>query len=126
MRWQYKTILFEFQKDGLLRGKFIDDEEVEAELNQLGDQGWELVTVSMVPEGLLVFCKLAVPEGVQAGQPVINRPSTTVNNPQPVPEPVKAATVSQQARQQIQNLKIQQRETMSGHSGDGVGDIKIS
>ncbi len=131
MKWQYKTILFEFQKAGLLSEKYIDDEEVEAELNQLGDLGWELVTVSMVPEGLLAFCKLAVPGAIQAGgQLMKNQPSTSVNIPQPVsvPEsitPTVSPIVSQQAQQQVQNIKIQQRETMSA-TGDGVGDIKIS
>ena len=129
MKWQYKTILFEFRKDGLLSGQYIDDEEVEAELNEMGDQGWELVTVSMVPEGLLAFCKLAVSgavQPVQPAQPVRSQLSTTVNIPKSVPEPVKTTNIRQQARQQFENRKIQQGETMSGCSGDGVGDIKIS
>ena len=44
MLWQYRTILFEFTKDGLLGDKYVDDEEMENTLNQLGGQAWELVT----------------------------------------------------------------------------------
>ena len=29
MLWEYKTMLFEFTKDGLLRDRYVDDEEME-------------------------------------------------------------------------------------------------
>lgn len=57
MQWQYKTILIEFQKDGLLGDKYIDEDETEAALNAEGRHGWELVTATLVPEGMLLFCK---------------------------------------------------------------------
>ncbi len=57
MQWQYKTILVGFQKDGLLGDKYIDEEETEEVLNAEGRQGWELVTATLVPEGMLFFCK---------------------------------------------------------------------
>jgi hypothetical protein len=57
VQWRYKSILIEFQKDGLLGEKYIDEEEVEAALNEEGLQGWELVTATLVPEGLLLCCK---------------------------------------------------------------------
>jgi len=57
MRWQYRTIVFEFQKDGLLGDRFIDDEEVEQTLNEQGQIGWELVNATMVQEGLLTVFK---------------------------------------------------------------------
>jgi hypothetical protein len=57
VQWQYKTILVEFQKDGLLGDKYIDEEETEAVLNGEGRHGWELVTATLVPEGMLLFCK---------------------------------------------------------------------
>ena len=57
MYWQYRTILFEYHKDGLLGDKYIDDEEVERVLNEQGEEGWELVTVTPVQEGLLSFLK---------------------------------------------------------------------
>lgn len=57
VNWQYRTILFEYQKDGLLGDKYIDDEEMEKILNEQGEQGWELVSVTSVQEGLLAFFK---------------------------------------------------------------------
>ena len=58
MAWQYRTILFEFTKDGLLGDKYVDDEEVEKTLNELGAQGWELVNVVLLQDGLLAFLKM--------------------------------------------------------------------
>jgi len=57
MLWQYRTILFEFTKDGLLGDRYVDDEEMEKALNQLGRQSWELVNVSLLQDGLLAFLK---------------------------------------------------------------------
>ena len=67
MRQQYRTIIIEFQKDGLLGEKYIDEQEVEAVLNEEAVQDWELVTATMVPEGLMLFCKRAVSEKKQTG-----------------------------------------------------------
>jgi hypothetical protein len=47
----------EFQKDGLLGEKYIDEDEAEAVLNEEGRRGWELVTASLTPEGMMLFCK---------------------------------------------------------------------
>jgi len=55
--WQYRTILFEYQKDGLLGDRYIDDEEMEKTLNEQGSSGWELIAVTPVQEGLLAFFK---------------------------------------------------------------------
>ena len=117
MKWQYKTILFEFQKDGILGEKYIDDHQVEAELNEHGVQGWELVTVTMVPDGLLAFCKNALLDATQAVQPKVNQPAIAINIPKPAPvvastPPVKPTTISQQ-------------KPISSQSGTSVGDIKI-
>jgi len=57
MYWQYRTVVFEFHKDGLLGNKFIDDEEMEESLNDLGRLGWELVSTTMVQDGLLTLLK---------------------------------------------------------------------
>lgn len=66
MNWRYRTILFEYQKDGLLGDKYIDDEEMERILNEQGEQGWELVGVTSVQEGLLSFFKkIQLPVGKQ-------------------------------------------------------------
>jgi hypothetical protein len=57
VQWQYRTLLVPFQKDGLLGEKYIDEDEAEAALNEEGRRGWELVTATLLPEGLMLFCK---------------------------------------------------------------------
>lgn len=57
MQWQYKIFVVEFQKDGLLGEKYIDEDETEALLNEEGRRGWELVSTALMPEGLMLFCK---------------------------------------------------------------------
>ena len=42
MKWEYKTIKFGAQ-GGFLGGKF-DEKKLEAYINELGRDGWELVT----------------------------------------------------------------------------------
>ncbi|NLX18276.1 MAG: DUF4177 domain-containing protein [Desulfobulbus sp.] len=72
MLWQYQTVLFEFTKDGLLGDKYVDDEEIEKALNQLGGRGWELVNVTLLKDGVLVFLKKPVHQERQvAEQPYI-------------------------------------------------------
>ena len=41
MRWQYKTI--KLATSGFLGGKF-DEQKLDSFMNELGQQGWELVT----------------------------------------------------------------------------------
>ena len=104
MLWQYRTVLFEFTKDGLLGDRYVDDEEMEKTLNELGRQSWELVNVSLLQDGLLAFLKraieeegrqvAAVPQRREEQRPVINRaqpvePAIAVNPP---PPPVESRT----------------------------------
>ncbi len=55
--WRYRTIVFEFKKDGLFGDRFIDDEEVEKTMNEHGRAGWELVNATMIQDGLLTVFK---------------------------------------------------------------------
>ncbi len=57
MLWHYRTMLFEFTKDGLLGDKYVDEEEMEKTLNTFGRQGWELVNAVLLQDGVLVFLK---------------------------------------------------------------------
>ena len=127
MQWQYRTILFEFQKDGLLGDKYIDDEEVETLLNEQGAKGWELVNVTMIQEGLLAFCKRAATTTArELQQEEIHRPVATRSQMVDSEEPVSAEALQQQEREHIQHLEEQRRETMSALEKDTVGEIKIS
>ena len=48
MIWEYKTLFFELTTDTA---------NMAAQLNQLGQAGWELVNVALVQDGLLAFLK---------------------------------------------------------------------
>ena len=127
MQWQYRTILFEFQKDGLLGDKYIDDEEVETLLNEQGARGWELVNVTMIQEGLLAFCKRAsIPARRELQQEEIQLPVVEKESMAEPEESVSAEALQQQEREHIQRLEAQRRETMSALEKDTVGEIKIS
>lgn len=65
MLWQYRTIIFEFAKDGLLGEKYINDEEMENTLNEQGLMGWEVVSVVMVQEGVLAVLKRPVSQAAE-------------------------------------------------------------
>ncbi len=69
MVWQYRTILFEFTKDGLLGDRYVDDEEMEKTLNLMGQDCWELVDVSLLQDGLLAFLKKPVTEKGREASP---------------------------------------------------------
>ena len=91
MQWQYRTLLFEFTKDGLLGDKYVDDEEMEKTLNEMGRQGWELVNVALLQDGLLTFLKLPLDTGERGAQAApaghIAAEKPPILNPAP-PEPV--------------------------------------
>lgn len=62
MRWIYKTVHFELKKEGLLGSTFIDETEVEQELNEYGRSGWELISLMEVKDGLIGVLKQPLDE----------------------------------------------------------------
>lgn len=57
MRWSYKTVHYELQKEGLLGSTFLDESEVEKSLNEYGKAGWELVSILETMDGLIAVFK---------------------------------------------------------------------
>lgn len=57
MEWRYKTVHYAVKKDGLLGGSFLDEEEMESSLNDYGEQGWELVSLLEVRDGVVAVFK---------------------------------------------------------------------
>lgn len=57
MRWGYKTVHFAMKKEGLLGGAFLDETEIEQELNEFGRRGWELVSILETQDGVIAFFK---------------------------------------------------------------------
>ncbi len=121
MNWQYRTILFEFQKDGLLGDRYIDDDEMEKVLNEVGMKGWELVNVTPVQEGLLSFFKrfLKEPRKQEPVKPAetTNRETSSLGKTVAHKTPVHLKTAPSSAKKLTDN---------SGQKPSGVGGIKIS
>ena len=57
MKWSYKTVHFELKREGLLGGSFLDENEIEEQLNDFGRSGWELTSVIEVQDGIIAFFK---------------------------------------------------------------------
>jgi len=55
----------------LLGDRYVDDEEMEKTLNQMGQDCWELVDVSLLQDGLLTFLKRPVGDEGAVTDPVI-------------------------------------------------------
>lgn len=124
MHWQYRTILFEFQKDSLLGDKYIDDEELETTLNEQGESGWELVAVTPVREGILSFFKKM---NEQAG-PRVQSPAEDDGNQAPAAEiqpEVTAEQLQREEKEHIRHLEQERREAMLRQEQDLIGEIKI-
>lgn len=115
MRWQYRTVVFEFQKDGLLGDRFIDDEEVENTLNEQGRAGWELVSATMVQEGLLTLLKRPErgPAGNIGADPEPDRTAAPESGDRTVTEPVSV-------REEGPEIP-----TDDPDPGPGIGSIRI-
>ncbi len=64
MRWSYKTAHFSLKKEGLLGSAFLDEEEIEISLNELGKVGWELVSFMEVSDGVVAVFKQPVMQQV--------------------------------------------------------------
>lgn len=152
MKWGYKTVHFALKKEGLLGSGFLDESEVEQELNEYGLGGWDLVSVLEVVDGIIVFFKQplgrpesrSTPVGVPAAVPVESRPAPAAarqqraepdstwdagaarREPEPEPEP-EPESRSQTAAAEPEILEAPEpgpEEPGGGQSGD-LGAIKI-
>lgn len=69
MKWSYKTVHFELKKEGLLGGAFLDEAEIEEQLNDFGRSGWELISVLEVQDGIIAFFKQSLDLKLRPPQP---------------------------------------------------------
>ena len=127
IRWQYRTIVFEFQKDGLLGDRFVDDEEVEKTLNEQGRDGWELVSATMIQDGLLTLLKRLDPE---TDVPVAITPVRDNESVQPPPVSERengssAVSLQQQEKAYIEGLEQRRKQAMEEREQCLVGEIRI-
>lgn len=128
MMWQYRTIVFEFAKDGLLGERYIDDEEMENTLNEQGSMGWELVSAVMVQDGVLAVLK-------RAGTKVAGQKAHITAGEDPheggTISAVKQQTITteqvrEQEQEHLQSLGERQEQQSEKQEHHHVGDIKIS
>ena len=146
MIWEYKTILFEFSKDGLLSDRYVDDEEMESNLNQLGQQGWELVNVSLLQDGLLAFMKRpadnvpllnelspreqTLPDASRAGvQPGLRTPPPvqgSLRGTRPPRLPVGGGYLRERLEQREETVQEQRPLREAPVENDRIGGIRIS
>lgn len=57
MRWCYKTVHYSLKKEGFLGSVFLDEAEVEQSLNEYGQAGWELISITETQDGLIAIFK---------------------------------------------------------------------
>ncbi len=57
MRWCYKTVHYQFKKEGILGEIFLDESEMEESLNEYGSAGWELVSLMEIHGGIIAIFK---------------------------------------------------------------------
>ncbi len=134
MLWQYRTILFEFTKNGLLGDKYVDDEDMEKTLNQLGRQSWELVDVSLLQDGVLAFLKRPSEITVdnprrENFRPMESALQTSVNEPQ-APVLTRESAVSHTENEPALGVpdlaSPEPVKSAQKRAFDFVGDIRIS
>ncbi|OQX05263.1 MAG: hypothetical protein BWK76_27730 [Desulfobulbaceae bacterium A2] len=119
-RWHYRTVLFEFQKDGLLGDRYLDDEQVATWLNQAGGEGWELVSVSDVKEGLLLILKRPAGEPA-AGGVVARTPESGLSS---APDNQRQR-LQRQEQEPARVPEEPRRETPHRREGGFIGEIQI-
>lgn len=90
MLWKYRTILFEFTKDGLLGDRYVDDEEMEKSLNEMGALGWELVNVTLLQDGLLAILKHAAAAPAASAGPAVRPVAAAGPGLERVAEPLES------------------------------------
>ncbi len=139
MAWQYRTILFEFTKDGLLGDKYVDDEEVEKTLNELGAQGWELVNVVLLQDGLLAFLKMGfgararlmrgepeADEAEEADEEQAMAPPIRQSHKITERRPIGAGEIQAEEREHLFNPGRQRQDALNKQEPDYFDDIRIS
>jgi hypothetical protein len=128
MRWQYRTIVFEFQKDGLLGDRFIDDEGVEKTLNEQGREGWELVSATMIQDGLLTLLKRPEEEGETEGIQIASAGSALSSDRTEAgerEEEIDIGRIQEQEREHIKSLQEQRARAVREEQKRLFGEIRI-
>jgi hypothetical protein len=84
MRWSYKSVHYDYKKEGLLGGTFLDEAEIEQSMNEFGQAGWELVALLEAQDGLMAIFKQ--PLDIPARQNVHSAIETKQEDERALPE----------------------------------------
>lgn len=140
MRWSYKNVHYDYKKEGLLGGTFLDETEIEQSMNEFGHAGWELVSLLDVHDGLVAIFKQPLDLPVkQRARPVneddqdelavrverIPRPER-VAMPSRGQEPIQDVSVSvPQTFRPVPMKADKKRPAIEEDSNGAVGSIRI-
>ncbi|THB78105.1 MAG: DUF4177 domain-containing protein [Desulfobulbaceae bacterium] len=116
MRWSYKTVHFELKKEGLLGSAFLDESEMELELNEFGKTGWELVSVLEVHDGMIAFFK----QPLGGGEQQVHKPGPTEASETHVVEQNRQPTMTSPPTE-----PVRVRTESATPTKPGIGAIKI-
>jgi hypothetical protein len=118
MKWSYKTVHFELKKEGILGSGFLDESEIEQELNEYGLAGWDLVSVLEVHDGMIAFFKQ--PFGSGLSTKVID----TEDSDQESENSQQQTASVQGAEPVLDESEAENRENRDEHD-NGIGAIRI-
>ena len=118
MKWSYKAVHFELKKEGILGSGFLDESEIEQELNEYGRSGWELVSALEVHDGMIAFFKQ--PFGLKAGT-LENEPEYE-EQPDSLPDDVEQEPDEPDG---VEQISAEPEEGKSDTDNSGIGAIRI-
>jgi len=127
-RWGYKTVHFAMKKEGLLGGVFLDETEIEQELNEFGRSGWELISLLEMQDGVIAFFKQPLGQRMAVGDDDREFSAQPPAKEGASGPPDAQAAPSRDFSRQPAADESRQRPERSGHGrGDDnvVGAIKI-
>lgn len=70
MHWSYKIVHYDYKKEGILGGTFLDEAEIEQAMNEIGKKGWDLVSLLEIQDGLMATFKKSEESPVPVARPV--------------------------------------------------------
>jgi len=120
MKWSYKTVHFELKKEGLLGSGFLDESEIEQELNEFGSTGWELVSVLEVQDGVIAFFKQPLTLNTLTRDWREDTPEEAVEVERRIPE-----TEQKLQQQEEQTVEEEPSEDDAYESNSAIGAIRI-
>ncbi len=136
MRWSYKTVHYDYKKEGLLGGAFLDEAEIEESMNEFGRAGWELVSLLEVQEGLIATFKQPIDVPALQNEQKENEKKEEMKDAPPRflrPERLQKDSVSRQELQEEviqpygskQNKAVKKRSSGGEDDNGGAGAIRI-